>query len=316
MSSLGKLLWLVIMALILTSAARAGPASCPATGTLAVQVLGSGGPIADDDRASTAYLVWINGASRILIDTGGGAFLRFGEAGARFDELEFIGLSHFHTDHSADLPALLKSGFFSRRSHPLTIAGPGGGGGFPGLGGFLQAMLDPEQGAYAYLSGYMDGSDGLARLEPIEISMDSVRALSLTTAGMEFAVDALPVPHGPVPTVAYRLRVGDIRIVFAGDQNGTEPAFVDFARDADLLVMHMPVPQDADPIAKNLHATPQKIGTIAQASGAKVLLLGHLMARSLLDLDANLDIIRSRYTGPMIVAEDLACLEVSRASLN
>ena len=86
------------------------PQDCGERGDVAVQVLGSGGPIADDARASAAYLVWVEGSSLALIDAGGGAFLRFGEAGARFEALDFIGLSHFHTDHSADFPALLKSG--------------------------------------------------------------------------------------------------------------------------------------------------------------------------------------------------------------
>ena len=39
-----------------------------------LQVLGSGGPIADDGRASTAYVVWVDGESRLLVDMGGGRF--------------------------------------------------------------------------------------------------------------------------------------------------------------------------------------------------------------------------------------------------
>ncbi|MCP4300323.1 MAG: MBL fold metallo-hydrolase [Gammaproteobacteria bacterium] len=98
---------------------------------MTLHVLGSGGPIADDGRASSAYLIWVDGVSRVLIDTGGGAFLRFGEAGAAFIDLDFVGLSHFHTDHSADFPALLKSGSFSGRKRALHIAGPDADGPFP-----------------------------------------------------------------------------------------------------------------------------------------------------------------------------------------
>jgi ribonuclease BN (tRNA processing enzyme) len=300
-----------LLALLLATGAEAVPASCPTAGPLAVQVLGSGGPIADDGRSSTAYLVWIDGAARILVDAGGGAFLRFGEAGARFDELDFIGLSHFHTDHSADLPALLKSGFFSKRTRPLPIAGPGGGGPFPGLPGFLSAMLDPERGAYGYLSGYLDGSGGLARLEPIEVPVAANGPIALMAASNErFAVDALPVPHGPVPALAFRLRVGEATLVFASDQNCSNPAFVDFARDADLLVMHMPIPEGADEVARKLHAPPAMIGDIAQAAGAKTLLLSHFMARSLVNLDENVRLVQSSYSGRVIVAEDLACVPV------
>ena len=66
---------------------------CPPASGVAVQVLGSGGPIADDGRASSAYLIWVDGKSRVLIDAGGGAFLRFAEAEADFRDLDFIGLS-------------------------------------------------------------------------------------------------------------------------------------------------------------------------------------------------------------------------------
>jgi ribonuclease BN (tRNA processing enzyme) len=311
MPSLFKPICLALLALTLASAAEAGAVSCPADSPLAVQALGSGGPIADDGRSSAAYLVWIDGASRILVDAGGGAFLRFGEAGARFDDLDFIGLSHFHTDHSADLPALLKSGFFSKRTRPLPIAGPSGGGPFPGLQNFLSAMLDREHGAYGYLSGYLDGSGGLAKLEQIEVPVTPDTPVALTAASNErFGVEALSVPHGPVPAVAFRLRLGEATLVFASDQNGSNPAFVDFARDADLLVMHMPIPQEADQAARNLHAPPETIGSIAQAAGAKTLLLSHFMARSLANLDENVGVVRSRYGGRVIVAEDLACVPV------
>ena len=47
-----------------------------------VQVLGSGGPELADKRASSSYLVWIDGKPRVLVDIGGGAALRFGESGA------------------------------------------------------------------------------------------------------------------------------------------------------------------------------------------------------------------------------------------
>jgi len=45
-----------------------------------VQILGSGGPAINADRASAGYLLWIGDRPKILVDTGGGAFLRFGQA--------------------------------------------------------------------------------------------------------------------------------------------------------------------------------------------------------------------------------------------
>jgi len=78
-------------------------------------VLGSGSPIADDARSGSGYLVWREGRALVLIDAGGGIFLRFGQSGARLEDLELIALTHFHTDHAADLPASLKGAHFSAR---------------------------------------------------------------------------------------------------------------------------------------------------------------------------------------------------------
>ena len=284
------------------------PQDCGERGDVAVQVLGSGGPIADDARASAAYLVWVEGSSLALIDAGGGAFLRFGEAGARFEALDFIGLSHFHTDHSADFPALLKSGYFSSRSRPLTVAGPGAGGPFPGLQTYLTGLLNPEDGAYGYLSGYLDGSGGLARLVPVEVPAGADGAVALeASGGSALRVDAMHVPHGIVPALAFRLTVADTVIVFGSDQNGDDPEFANFARDADLLVMHMAISQGAGEAARRLHATPDEIGRLAASAQAKALLLSHFMARSLRTLDDNLARVRAGFDGPVFVASDLGC---------
>ncbi|MEE4293035.1 MAG: MBL fold metallo-hydrolase [Xanthomonadales bacterium] len=300
--------FLVASASLATGIAMAEPA-CPPENGIAVQVLGSGGPVADDARASTAYLVWADGVSRVLVDAGGGSFLRFGEAGASFTDLDFIGISHFHTDHSADLAALLKSGYFSDRARPLALSGPGPGGPFPGLNGYLEALLDPETGAYGYLSGYLDGTDGLVKLETREIPFTEDSAKAVTVLATEqFGVQAMSIPHGIVPALAYRLQIGGMRLVFGGDQNGSDPAFVDFAREADLLVMHMAIPPGAGDVAKKLHPTPAGIGAIAKEAGVKSLLLSHFMARSLHQLDRNVEIVRQAYDGRVVVAEDLACV--------
>lgn len=287
--------------------------SCPVEQGVTLQVLGSGGPIADDGRASTGYIIWINGESRIMIDTGGGTFLRFGEAGAKFASLDFIGLSHFHTDHSADLPALLKSGVFSDRQRKLIIAGPDSSAPFPGLNTYLDSMLGKPDGAYAYLSGYLDGTGGLAKIDPFEVVKDATAAV--TVLGDDQAVvqiSAQHVPHGIVPALAFRVRIGEASIVFASDQNGDDPAFVEFARDATILVMHMVVPEGVSGAGRKLHAPPSVIGGIAQDAGVGTLVLSHLMSRSLKNLDKNVKIVKAKYAGLVIVANDLDCITLKK----
>lgn len=294
--------------LSLASAACAQAPDCPPTGGVALQVLGSGGPIADDERASTGYIVWVDGKSRLLVDAGGGTFLRFGEVGARFNDLDFVGLSHFHTDHSADFPALLKSGNFSGRERPLPVAGPGAGGPFPGLEAWLDSMLAAGSGAYGYLSGYLDGSGRLVKLEQKEVALDSAKPVRVLDG--DITVDALPVPHGIVPALGFRVTVDGVSIVFASDQNGSSDAFVDFARGASVLVMHLPIPENATGTALQLHARPSRVARIAEDAGAGTLVLSHFMARSLKDLDRNVAVVRGAYEGDIVLAEDLACVDV------
>ncbi len=283
------------------------PESCPPANGVALQVLGSGGPIADDARASASYIVWVDGKSRVMIDAGGGSFLRFGEAGASFQDLEFVGLSHFHTDHSADFVALLKSGVFSNRERPLIVAGPAGAPRFPGLHEFLFENLNPDTGTYRYLAGYLDGSGGLAQLQGAEISAEKSRGIDLLPENDAIAVYAQPVPHGIVPATGFRVETGGKTFVFASDQNGSDEAFADFADGASVLVMHMVIPEDAGERARQLHAVPSRIGEVAQEAGAERLLLSHFMARSLASFEDNVGFVRGKFNGDVLIANDLDC---------
>lgn len=296
---------MLVVATLATTSCACSEANCPRGDGVVLQVLGSGGPIADDGRASSAYIIWVDGRSKVLIDAGGGAFLRFGEAQASFADLDFVGLSHLHTDHSADLPALLKSGSFSERKRPLHVAGPDGDGPFPGLEAWLDRLLDRDSGAYAYLAGFLDGTAGLPMLVTKEVGGEQAMQVFRND---EIAVEAMHVPHGIVPAVAFRITIGDEAIVFASDQNGSKAEFLDLAKDASLLVMHLVVPEDASGVARRLHAPPSVVGRIAGKAGARKLVLSHFMARSLRDLDENVDQVRAHYDGEVILAQDLACI--------
>ena len=305
-----QVLTILLLSLASICSAESKNPLCASSESVKLQVLGSGGPIADDDRASSGYLLWINDRSRFLVDIGGGVFLRYGETGARFADLAHIAISHFHTDHSSDLAALLKSGYFSNRTKSLSISGPTGGGVYPGMDEYLKRLLDKENGVYAYLAGYLDGSSGLVKLESVSVDPKLQKAYRVyAEPDADIEIFALGVPHGPVPALAYRIRIGQQSIVFSGDQNGSSDAFIDFARGTDVLVMHMPVPENIDGVGRKLHAPPSVIGTIAAQTGAGTLVLSHFMARSLDNLEENLKQIRSRYTGPLVSAHDLDCIE-------
>ena len=204
-----------------------------------------------------AYLVWVDGNRRVLIDAGGGTFLRFGEAGASFADLDFVGLSHLHTDHSADFPALLKSGNFSRARARWYWPARTGQGAFPGSKAGSSAMLASRFRRLCLPRGFLDGTAGCPCSMPREVAPAAGCGCSHDD---DMRVEAMHVPHGIVPAVAFRVTIGEQVIVFASDQNGSDPAFVEFAKDASLLVMHLVVPEDISGVGRRLHAPPSVVG--------------------------------------------------------
>ncbi len=97
-------------------------------------------------------------------------------------------------------------------------------------------------------------------------------------------------------------------------QNGGDDSFISFAYSADLLVMPMAISQTSSLRAQELHMTPEVIGKIAMKVKAKNLILSHLMARSIRNIDKNVSIIRKYYTGRIIIAEDLLCFPIETQS--
>jgi ribonuclease BN (tRNA processing enzyme) len=244
--SAGRILPALLAATVALVASLA-KADCGSAG-VSVQVLGSGGPVSDDARASSGYVLWVDGHARVLVDAGGGTFVRFGEARARISDLDLIAITHFHADHVSDLAALIKSGFFSDRGNALTISGPDGGHDFPALEEFLAAEFDPKHGAFRYLSGALNGSGGLFKLVPRQVPAGKRTPVVILDSGT-LRVEAVGVPHGPVPALGYVIRVRGRTVAFSGDQNGSDDAFWKLARGADLLFMDSAIPEMGDEVA-------------------------------------------------------------------
>jgi ribonuclease BN (tRNA processing enzyme) len=123
----------VCAALVLAAPSGVLAQSC-AAGPATLQILGSAGPGFNKDRASSSYLLWIDGKARMLVDIGGGANLRFAQSGAKLSDLALIAISHLHPDHVSDLPALLWLSQLQRKE-PLPISGPSAGLGVSGPAG-------------------------------------------------------------------------------------------------------------------------------------------------------------------------------------
>ena len=270
-----------------------------------LQVLGSGGPELNDDRASTSYLVWRGDRALVLVDLGAGAALHFERSGAEFADLAAIALTHLHADHAADLPALVKGGYFSARTRSLPVFGPAGNALMPATSRYVDALFS-RSGAFPYLSDHLPGGDtDNFTLEAVDVPIEP-RGISRYTLEPELTLAAVPVHHGPVAAVAWRVDVGSCSVSFSGDMSGRYGTLPELARNSDLLVMHNAVPESAGDVAVQLHMRPSRIGELAAEAKPRAVLLSHRMRRTLDKEQETLREIRRYYDGPVSFADDLA----------
>jgi len=269
-----------------------------------LQVLGSGGPELADSRASSSYLIWLDGHARLLVDAGAGSALRFTASGARFEDLWAIAFTHLHVDHSVDLPAFVKASFFGPRNQDLPVLGPAGNALMPATSEFLQRLFGP-QGAWRYLSDYLDpqqGGDYLLKPQDVPLQPQRISRYPLTP---ELTLSAIPVHHGPVAAVAWRADVAGCAITFSGDMNNRYQTLAKLAQGSDLLVMHNAIPEGATGVARRLHMPPSEIGRIAARARAKKVVISHRMRRTLGKETETLAAIRRYYDGPVAFSNDL-----------
>ena len=285
--------------------ATAAAATCGAHG-VQLQVLGSGGPELEDKRASSSYLVWRDGRSRILVDSGGGSALRFGQVGAHVAQLDAVLFTHLHIDHSADFPALIKSSYFEERERPLPVYGPPGNATFPSTTEFVATLFDANHGAYRYLADFLAGKDGGYSLQAHDVAL-TPREIRKVAGARDLSLDATQVIHGGVPAIAWRVTLGGRIVVFSGDTNGDNGNLERLAMGADLFVAHNAIPEGETGSARQLHMPPSVIGRIAQAAGVARIVLSHRMLRTLGRESETRAVIARLYPGPVAFAEDLDC---------
>ena len=310
---------LLIAAVLLACAPSASfaQARCDTSGVV-LQVLGSGGPEMQTKRASSSYLIWVDGKARVLVDAGGGSALRFGESGAHMTDLDVILFTHLHADHSADLPALIKSSWFEDRQRPLPIYGPAGNRLMPSTVAFVRALFDGTRGAYRYLGEFISplGKNSY-KLEPHDMREPALKlgaprrkqpSILPVFSNERVRVQAVTVTHGQLPALAFSVESGGKTIVFSGDTSG-DGGLQALAAGADLFVAHNAVPENTGEAERALHMPPTIIGNIAQAAKTKQLVLSHRMLRTLGKEEETLAAIRKAYAGTVHFADDLSCFQ-------
>lgn len=275
-----------------------------------LQVLGAGGPEIDDGGAGPAYLVWLDGRARVMIDTGPGAAYNFDRARADFEDLVVIAFTHLHVDHVGDLPALLKGSYFLQRRHPLVLLGPTGNDLMPGTEAFVKALFDPDTGPYRYMADFLDSISGAGYKLAVREVLASGRRPWSQFQRDSLKLSAIPVGHGPLPALAWRVELGGMAITFTGDASNRKQTIEELALGSDVLVVHHAIPEQARGEARELHMPPSQIGKLAAAVDPRFMVLSHRMNRTRGRESRSRDLIREHWDGTLIFANDMDCFGI------
>lgn len=296
-------------------------AGCGDTSQIALQVLGSGGPVNSGGRASSSYLIWLHARPAIIVDMGVGSAVNLARTGASPRDIDAVLLSHLHPDHVSDLAGFLWSAQVLERERSLIVVGPTGNAYFPDTKTFMRRLVG-AQGAFPVMRELLE-SNAKFQLDVRIIEAKPFQSiLALQVAGAK--IFAYRVSHGHAPSLAYRIESSGTSIVFAGDQDGLDSGFASFAKDADVLVLHTALSALAEhhPFA-DVIGLPHRLGKMAADANAKKVVLSHLMGFpandasaadfSLSDPDALVKSIREVYRGELSLASDLECIRIISA---
>ena len=273
----------------------------PARMGIEVVVLGSGGPRADG-RAQSAYALLLDGKPRALVETGPGALVRAGEMNINQNDIDLVFFTHFHIDHVADFPAIVKyrTALLRTETTVFNVFGPVGNPGYPGASQFIDKLFGAG-GVFEYQPTFATPEKFVVKDLPAGLaaglteihSADGLRVFSIGTN------------HGPAASVAYRFEYRGRSVVFSGDTSESAAEnLVTLAKGADLLVYNCVILDGAGARLLTLHTRPRVIGEIAQRAGVKQLLLSHIQPNVDKAKDEVLRSVSEGYAGPVSLAQD------------
>ena len=243
--------------------------------------------------------------SSLIVDCGNGAARRMVEAGIDYN-VDYIFITHMHSDHTIDLAHLLISGWIQYRKKPWRIIGPANTQEF--VNRILHAFEDDIR------IRRLHDRVGEEVMTPIVQEVGHGEAIE----GDGWRASVIEVEHGYVkPALGFRFDSEGRSIVISGDTGPCE-ALIEASQGADVLVHEMTSgqPDQCDkhgPGAKDLtefrqriaasHTCAHEVGLVATRANVGQLVLSHLAPG--LNEDAARSVIEKDYSGNLTFGHDL-----------
>lgn len=301
---------IVFIAAAIPIGAQSQQATPPASSKdVDIVFLGTGSPVPNADRQGPSLAI-VAGGKAYLVDAGSGvvrqansAFQR-GIPALRPDQLDIAFLTHLHSDHTLGLPDLIFTPWIAERTKPLRLYGPEGTKEMAAhiLEAFkedIQVRTTGLEGGNA--TGYkVDAHD----VQPGDVYQDG-----------NVSVRAFLVKHGSwKEALGYRFDAGSKSIVVSGDTVPAE-SVVEACAGCDALVHEVyagsgSIKPSIDvaqwmKYMSAFHTSAEELGDIAAKAKPKMLILTHWILLGNAKPDDLVRGIRTKYSGPIVIARDL-----------
>ena len=270
-----------------------------------VTLLGTApGPPVRVGRAGISTLVEAAG-ERFLFDVGYGSLGRLVESGLPMDGVSKLFLTHLHSDHVVDLPALMLLPWSapSERNVPLEVWGPQG----------TRDLVRHLQQAFTYDIHIRRDVDERASPKGIEVTGRDVREGTVYDQG-GVKITAFLVDHGPVkPAFGYRVDHAGHSVAISGDTRPSDN-LVNFSKGVDVLIheaidevslkQFAPSQRLFEAIVGH-HTTPEQAANIFRRVSPRLALFSHADGGA-----AVVERARQTYRGRVEFGEDLMVIEI------
>ncbi len=274
-------------------------------------LLGTGTPSPSPQRAGPSNHLRIGGQS-VLVDTGNGCLRRMMEIGEDATGLDYIFITHMHSDHTIDLAHVLITGWIRYRKRPFTVIGPAR------TGDFVERLIHAFEEDIRIRRLHDRVGEDVMNVRVIETSHgDHIE-------GDGWRATALEVEHGYVkPALGFVFEEDRSRLVISGD-TAVSDAVIEAASTSDMLLHELmqtqphrggPAPDGRDyhevdrenltEFARriaNSHTCPHGLAEVAARSGVPRLVATHM---SDLDEQWSREVISANYANALTFGEDL-----------
>jgi len=254
---------------------------------------GTGAPFPDINRVGPCIVVEA-GNHLYIIDAGPGSARNIGLMGFDIGKVDAILLTHFHSDHIADLgEMMLQRWAGGSNAKPVDVIGPKG----------VETVVAGFNHAYSLDAGYRVAFHGAATVPPSgtggrarPYDLSSEEDASLIVVDKEgIKITAFKVNHFPAyPAVGYRVDYKGRSLVVSGDtvpcrslkkqSQGVDVLFHEAQQPAMIKMVHDQAGLSPNPsLAKitadipSYHTSPEDAAKTANEAGVKHLVLYHIL---------------------------------------